>query len=361
MRGNTFTSYSNAYGLFIGSKDLGLSLTVADGKPIFPIPVNRHADLGEWLLFTEEASLGKALRGEIRGKFHPKNFPENLLDDKWALAAWLAHRPHLTAGLTQWDLAAASSATFPCLLKAKKSWQGAEKMPRGWICESAADLKEKLENAQKMGFPADSFFIQEWLGDSFCRVLSVCGFHDHRAPERNLVAVVERIAAHNKGLSCSSAIETIDDEWCLIEKASAILNALEFTGPYELEFLENKNRVCVLELNPRFWLQHSIFLKTKNGVIKRYLGTEDATDRTEKILRNVTWFDGVELMKSVLLGDFKLFNLFRAKNRSSGRQVLIWPPISVVCFAGVRVFWRKMFIRLSRMIFKTNRFRNHVA
>jgi len=356
-QGTTFTSYSNAYALYIGLKELGVELSVAredSNEPEFPIPINNFNEDGKWLFFTEEASLAKALRGEISGEFYPKKFPENLLDDKWALSVWLTGRPELTSGLQQLSLAEKNLTTFPCLLKSKQSWQKDKKTPRGWVCESLAELDKYLEIAKADGFLEDSFFIQEWLGNSCCRVISVCGFHDHENSERNLFAVVERIAAHSSGLSCSAAVETIDDNWDLIEKTVAILNALKFTGPYELEFIVTKDRVCVLELNPRFWMQHAIFLKTGNGVLKRYLGIESLADRNLKILKNVAWFDSLHLLKSLLSWNFDFYKLFRAKRRSGKYFVLLWPSIPMAIYVWIRLLWskrKKVFQKLG-VIFK---------
>lgn len=352
MRATTFTSYSNAYALYIGLKELGVDLSVAQEKTIFPIPQGQ-SETGDWLFFTEEASLMKALKGQIIGKFHPKGFSERLLDDKWALAAWLAERPNLADGLRQWSVDKKKVAMFPCLLKAKSSWQDERKMPRGWVCESLVELEKQLEAVRADGFREDSFFIQEWLGGLSCRVISVCGFHDNKKAERNLVAVVERIAAHNIGLSCSAAIETIDDDWGVIEKTAAILNEMEFTGPYELEFLVVEDRVCVLELNPRFWMQHAIFFKAKNGVLKRYLGIERSEELSEKILKNVVWFDGVHLLRSTLMLDFRLLKLLVKEYKKNQKSVLLWPSIPIACYVGFKVIWherQRVFQKIKSMV-----------
>lgn len=328
MRAITFSSYINAYTLFKGIESLGITFGTVDEKPILPIPFNPSVSQEDWLFCTEEASLRRALNGELAGHYLPRSFPLNLLDDKWALAEWLAKNPSLCKGLKQWQVCD-TSVNFPCLVKSKHSWQNQEKLPRGWVCRDGSDFQAALARITREGYTPESFFIQEWLGDGPCRVISVCGFHDTHAQKRNIVAVVERIAAHSEGLSCSSAVETIPDEWGLIDQATAILNALAFVGPYELEFLVVGNSVQVLELNPRFWMQHAIFLVAGNGLIKRYMGLDTDSDHQQRIIGNVVWIDGLHLINNVMNFHLNDVRLVLAKRFIEGKQVLIWPGLRV--------------------------------
>ena len=71
----------------------------------------------------------------------------------------------------------------------------------------------------------------------------MCGFHDYQDKSRKIYAVVERIASYAEGLSSSAAVETIEDEWQLNSRTDAILNAMHFTGPFELVYLISESRV----------------------------------------------------------------------------------------------------------------------
>lgn len=340
MRAMTFSSYINAYTIYKGVESVGISFATADEKPVLPIPIHPSVSQEDWLFYTEEASLRRALIGELVGHYLPRNFPLPLLDDKWALAEWLAANPSLCQGLKQWKLCD-TLVVFPCLVKSKHSWQNQEKLPRGWICRNGSDLQSALALITREGYAPEAFFIQEWLGDGPCRVISVCGFHDTHDQTRNLVAVVERIAAHTEGLSCSSAVETIPDEWGLIDQTKAILDALSFVGPYEMEFLVVGDRVLVLELNPRFWMQHAIFLVAGNGLIKRYLNLETENDLQQRIIQNIVWIDGIHLVKCVM--HFKVNDVRLVLNKCliEGKQVVIWPSLRVSSFYWISQVWRK--------------------
>jgi hypothetical protein len=346
-----FSSYMNAFAIYIGAASLGVKVVTTDRSATFPMPARVGGTKAEWLFFTEEGSLRRALTGQLEGNFLPREFPLELLDDKWAMAQWLSGKPGLTRGLLQWRFADRDQVNYPCLLKARHSWAGAEKLPRGWVCQSAHELDDRIGLLAAGGYNSEHFFIQEWLGDSQSRVISACGFHDSRNRRRNLVALVERIASHTQGLSCSAAVKTIDDEWELRGKTADILDALDFTGPYELEYLVVGERVLVLELNPRFWMQHAIFLKDGNGLIKRYLGMDTEQDHGHPSLMQLVWIDGIHLVMSLLRFkvDFIAFTIIQ-KFRTS-QKVMIWPSLPVAVLVVARMAWGKLQEKLSDLRF----------
>lgn len=346
VNARTFSSYTNAYAIFVGARKLGVSVSTTDLQPTFPIPTAiRESSSEDWLLFTEEASLMKALKKEIAGKFWPKVFPTELLDDKWALAEWLKLHHGIVKGLKQWSLSEVDNLTYPCLLKAKHSWLGNVKLPRGWICNSQDDVKHHLGELCKYNNWQDIFFFQEWLGNMDCRVVSVCGFHDTGRPERNLTALVERIYAHNDGLSCSAAVQTIKDEWGVVGKTAAILNLLKFVGPYEMEYLLVKNQLKVLELNPRFWMQHAIFFYNQNGLIKRYLNMDLPPDYQLKLVENIIWIDTLHLVFSLMCLKFEFLYFVIRKYREQGFKIILWPSIPQGIRVCISILWRKIYQR----------------
>jgi hypothetical protein len=231
---------------------------------------------------------------------------------------------------------------FPCLLKSKRSWHGELKLPRGWVCQTRDEAEARLREIENFEDWKNIFFFQEWLGDQDCRVVSVCGFHDAKDSSRNLTAIVERIASHTSGLSCSSAVQTIRDEWNLQAKNSEILDALSFTGPYEMEYLIVGERAVVLELNPRFWMQHAIFVIRGNGLIKRYLGRETEEDKNNNQVDDVVWVDSIHLLISIARLNFSLLSLVIKKYFESGRYVLLWPSIPMAMYVVARMVYAKI-------------------
>ena len=341
--GHVATSSTNAFGIVYGAKKLGVDVVTDDTKPLFPIPKSISKKQFQVLFFTEEASLRMALVDSNSAYFQPQNVQSNLIDDKWEFVEWLKTNLELTQGVDHWSIQNFNKSNYPYLLKAKHSWVETSKLPRGWICKSPEDIESCLEKLHESGFNLNHFFLQKWLGDIDCRVVSVCGFHDYQDKSRKIYAVVERIASHTEGLSSSAAVETIEDEWQLNSRTDAILNAMHFTGPFELEYLISDNRVFVLELNPRFWMQHSIFLIKGNGVIKRYLKMDTEKDRLQQTIADVIWIDGMHLVHTVASFQFKFLNLVLRKLISREKKILIWPslPLAIYIWVGIA---RKKFL-----------------
>jgi hypothetical protein len=349
----TFTSFANAYALKKGLLDLDISLCCAEKNPLFPIEkFEGNFEKNDWLFFTEESSLEKALNGYINGEYLPKFFKSNLLDDKWVLASWLSKNNLLIQGLNQWRLDQLDIVSFPCLLKSKRSWQGEIKLPRGWVCQTRHEAEDRLKGIEKFENWKNIFFFQEWLGHQDCRVVSVCGFHDAKDSSRSLTAIVERIASHTTGLSCSAAVQTIHDDWNLQVKNAEILDALSFTGPYEMEYLIVGERAVVLELNPRFWMQHAIFVIRGNGLIKRYLGRETEKDKKNNHVDDVVWVDSIHLLISIARLNFSLLFLVFKKYFEPGRHVLLWPSIPMAIFVVSRMVYTKIGARFKNEINK---------
>ena len=341
-----FSSYSNAYAIYKGAKKLGIKVFTVDRYATFPIPSGSRLRKAEYLFFTEEASLRLALTGELEGDYWPSQFPANLLDDKWAFVHWLNGTEGLPVGLPQWPLGEYRHVSYPCLLKAKHSWVDAIKMPRGWICRSKEELDERLAELELTAYNPDHFFMQKWAGDLRCKVISVCGYFDSLDHMRNLVSVVERIASHRQGLSCSSAIQTIDDQWGLIAKTGLILDAINFRGPYEMEYVVVGEEAFVLELNPRFWMQHALFLRFGNGLVKRYLGLDNEDDYEISEIKNAAWVDGVHLISSMLRLRLDFLLLVLNQLFKKPQRVVIWPSMPVAVLVIWRVAWRRLLSRV---------------
>lgn len=278
-----------------------------------PLPLRRAEDRVAWHFFTEERSLRRALTGELEGRFLPVSFPLTLLDDKWAFAVWLASESTGPQGLAQWRLEDADKAAFPVLLKSRHSWVGQRKIPRGWVCANPEVLEQRLRQVVMLGLEPAWFFLQQWLGDVPMRLVSVAGFFDADDASRHLTCVTERLASYGDAPSSSALLVTVNDDWGLIAAAHRVLERLAYRGPYEMEFVLQGNEALILELNPRFWMQHGLFTVSGNGLVLRYLGLDEQADRQPLVLpAGIQWVDGFWALRRILSGDLALLRSLRA-------------------------------------------------
>ena len=70
-------------------------------------------------------------------------------------------------------------------------------------------------------------------------------------------------------------VQRILDPARLLETTARVLDAFEFEGPFELEFVRDPGDGVyrVIELNPRFWMQHRLAqILTDHALVRRALG-----------------------------------------------------------------------------------------
>jgi hypothetical protein len=352
IRATVSSSWINAWTLRRACAALGVELRSTETRRELPLPrAESTRAAADWIFHTDEASLRSALAradGPAAGasglpppQFWPRHFPAELLDDKWAFADWLAQDSAGPPGLPQSALAEfdPTRTRFPLLLKSRHSWVDGRKLPRGWVCRNAAELEARRAALPALDLREDWFFLQTWFGDEAMRLLSVGGFFDSRNASRQLECVTERIADYGAGPSSSALLVTVADEFGLVERTARVLARLDYCGPYEMEFIVSAaGKIHLLELNPRFWMQHGLFLAAGNGLVKRYLGLDSSADRSlPQVPQRLLWADGVWLLRRLLRADFAVVATLWHWTRRRSYRVVVCPSLGFAAWAAV---WR---------------------
>ena len=256
--------------------------------------------------------------------YQPKELPKPVFDDKLAFAEFAA-KLRIPTPSSQELPGELEESQGKVLVKARHSWRDGKLLPRGWVCQGKDDFAKALAEIGKNGHQADHYMLQEWLeiapGDNF----SVCGYHDAQEPRRNLAATVQRIASRNDGQSCSAVVAVVEDPAGLAGHTKNLLDGLGFTGPYELEFVRTVDGFKALELNPRFWLQHGLFLETGNGVVKRYLGLDSPGDWKPDALEKGAWVDSVWFWYNLVKGRMGIFRKLREAREAGHAPAKFFP------------------------------------
>ncbi|MDJ0926102.1 MAG: hypothetical protein QNJ73_00510 [Gammaproteobacteria bacterium] len=341
-----FSNFVSARSLRIGLERLGESLE-AYCSPGFMVPTrDREPQAGDRLLFTDEDSLARHL-GREEFRFYPSKL-SFAPDDKLALARRLETIGADPVPFRSLDEDAAELG-FPLVLKCRHSWRAGRALPRGAICHSISDITRALEEFVIAGLEPDVFFLQKYLPDGIENSLSVSGFFDSRDPERTLMLVTNKVASAHHALGHALAVRVLPDHEALRDRASRVLSALEYVGPFELEFLRDvqADHLHELELNPRFWLQHSLFVHVyDNALLERYL------DRTSlsfpDLGQQAIWVSGVGLIIALATPwrpeNWKLWRAMRAA-RKGGHAVVIDPPATT----AIRIVLQETGRRIRRL------------
>ena len=159
-----------------------------------------------------------------------------------------------------------------------ESWVDGRRQRRGRVIENPQDHSAWMEEASEAGFRESGWGYQEQLSPQPEHNVSVCGWHSHNHQQ----SIVTRRVSVANGLGW--LVERIPDPGPLVEQAHGILASLDYEGPFELEFVKSlyDEVYKVIELNPRFWMQHRIFeMATKHALVRRCLGLPSRTSITD--------------------------------------------------------------------------------
>ena len=150
-----------------------------------------------------------------------------------------------------------------------RSWEGALKLPRGMNVTSEEHWRKWQHVLQTSGLEVNQWGYQELLGILPQDNVSVSGWHDR---DFRVYFVTRKVVQTEEN---GRVVERIPDPENLCGATRRVLEALEFDGPFELEFIRDPRTGSfkVLELNPRFWMQHRLAgALSGNALVRRYLG-----------------------------------------------------------------------------------------
>jgi len=295
MKHWTFTSYTNAWSLRQGLKLLNIELYSHSPKTIFVKHTSILPEENDVLFFTEEASLLKYFNEKTKYHFLPNDIKVDLIDDKLNFAHFLETINEIPVPYSNFDR---HKVSFPIFIKARHSWLHEKKLPRGFVCKNESEFQEILTKIEAGNLKNDCFFFQKLLLFPDVNNYSVSGFFDYANADKNVTIITSRVKSADLSFSSTaSLVKTIPDPDNLKIRSHNILSKLNYSGPFELEFFfdTDENKYYVLELNPRFWLQHGIFVKYfDNIVLKNYLNyspnpTKFSTEEIDS--RKVLWVD----------------------------------------------------------------------
>jgi len=159
----------------------------------------------------------------------------------------------------------------PFRVRVWRSWDGMRKLPRGVNVESRQGLEDWRRLCDEERLTPEDWGYQRLLSTRPEHNVSICGWHD--SSFRYYVATRKRLQRSENGY----VVEALRGYRNLKRITRSILEALEFSGPFEMEFVldERSGEFNIIELNPRFWMQHRLLdLPAGHVLVRRYLGEE---------------------------------------------------------------------------------------
>lgn len=193
------------------------------------------------------------------------------------------------------------------IVRVNKTWDGIAKLPRLQIVNSIAE-KEAFENQLlSQGLTRDMWSYQELLSVSDEHNVSVCGWFDN---EFQQFVVTRKVMQHPPKTGNGDVVEVfLKAPRYIVEVTEDILQALKYSGPFEMEFVydNNSQQYKVIELNPRFWMQHGLVDEVTDGaMIKRAVGYDNIIPIGYNDVKYGVWVNGNRVVYHLLKGNIKI-------------------------------------------------------
>lgn len=158
---------------------------------------------------------------------------------------------------------------FPLMMKFRRSFSGEERAPKPIVINSIEELNKNLQ-----GLNVDDLQLQELLSSEDLDNVSICGWYDE---EKQVLFQTRKVIQHPPKIGNGDVVELLPLDPVLAEHAKQVCKAVQFNGPFELEFIKerNGNRYKVIEMNPRFWMQHGLVEELSGHyLVAKYIGKE---------------------------------------------------------------------------------------
>lgn len=193
------------------------------------------------------------------------------------------------------------------IIRVNSSWNELKKLPRLKIVNSIEERECFESSLLAKGLTRDMWSYQELLSVSDKDNLSVCGWYDSDFKQ---FVVTRKILQHPPKTGNGDVVEVYKDApRYIIDVTMDILKALEYVGPFEMEFVFDlsTNQYKVIELNPRFWMQHGLVNDiTGNSLIRRALGERGLIPVDYKDVQYGAWINGNRVLYHIIKGNFEV-------------------------------------------------------
>jgi hypothetical protein len=160
------------------------------------------------------------------------------------------------------------------IVRPRLSWFGVAQRERVKLVHGREMHRQALADYASRGLRPDDLSYQERLSIRNQDNVSICGWF---GPVRRHLFCSRKVLQYPPKTGGGDVVELVSPPAGILAQAEAILSALDYEGPFELEFVfdEKAGEFKVTELNPRFWLQHGLIeAATGHALVCACLGRE---------------------------------------------------------------------------------------
>jgi len=210
-------------------------------------------------------------------------------------------------------------------LRARYSWQAGRKLPRVMLVRDRKEHQRAVQVMRTAGLEEDDWCYQEILSVAARHNISVCGWHESG---RCQYWTTRKVLQHPPRVGNGDVCEFCAAAPGMTDAVRRLLDALEYMGPFEVEFVFDRRQQSykIIELNPRFWMQHGLIEAVSGDVlVRRYAGLP--LDGTPVSSRFRYWVNTLYAVYRAVRGDLRVVRYLcttRAVRQPTARLAACW-------------------------------------
>ncbi len=208
-----------------------------------------HAAFAEW----KQKHPDSSLRFQIGSVEHVQTILDRYLFSQFIEDNQLGQVPRTIPG----DADPFKTFGSSFIIRPRLSWSGINARERVRLINNHIEYEKAIADFESRGLLRSDLSYQERLSIRNQDNVSICGWYGSTTRHFFCSRKVMQYPPNTGG---GDVVELLDAPAKVMEQAANILSALNYEGPFELEFvfdLADKN-FKVIELNPRFWMQQGL-------------------------------------------------------------------------------------------------------
>lgn len=221
------------------------------------------------------------------------------------------------------------------VVRPRETWNSPYQGESVKIVQRREEFESVIQDFASRSLGPDALCFQELLSIQDEENVSVCGWFD--VEHRHLYCLRKRIQ-HPPGAGNGVVCESIEAPEGVMEATVAILEALSYNGPLELEFVFDARRgeFKVIEMNPRFWMQHGLVEQMSGlSLVSRSLGLSPMTPK-EPGESTRYWVNPLSALLRAVRFDFRAVGYYFRRNSWSP-----YPLHQALCYAPRHVLAKR--------------------
>lgn len=164
---------------------------------------------------------------------------------------------------------------YPAFAKAKSSFMDDAKISlKKQVITNQKELEKYIQTASIHGVSREDIEVQELLSTEARHNVSISGWYEN---DFHQFFQTQKILQHPPKAGNGDVVKLMDLDPTLAGQTNDLLSKLNYHGPFEAEFVKEQNgeRYKLIEINPRFWMQHGLIEQLSGHLlVARYIGVE---------------------------------------------------------------------------------------